>query len=72
MITGAQIRMARGYLRWYSKELAEKAGAVESTIKRMEQDEGFPIARGAYIEAAYKTLTEAGIGIHCRERRRAG
>jgi len=61
MITGAQIRMARGYLRWSAKELAEKAGVAESTIKRMEQDEGFPIARGSNIEAVYKTLTSAGI-----------
>jgi hypothetical protein len=27
----------------------------------MEQDEGFPIARGANIEAVYKALTQAGI-----------
>jgi transcriptional regulator with XRE-family HTH domain len=61
MITGAQLRMARGYLRWSAKELADRAGVAESTIKRMEQDEGFPIARGANIEAVYRTLTEAGI-----------
>jgi hypothetical protein len=34
---------------------------AESTIKRMEQDDGFPIARGANIEAVYKTLVDAGI-----------
>ena len=61
MITGAQLRMARGYLRWSAKELADRAGVAESTIKRMEQDEGFPIARGANIEAVYKTLADAGI-----------
>jgi transcriptional regulator with XRE-family HTH domain len=61
MITGAQMRMARGYLRWSAKELADKAGVAESTIKRMEQDDGFPIARGANIEAVYKTLADAGI-----------
>ena len=61
MITGAQVRMARGYLRWSAKQLADKAGVAESTIKRMEQDEGFPIARGANIEAVYKTLADAGI-----------
>jgi DNA-binding Xre family transcriptional regulator len=61
MITGAQIRMARGYLRWSAKELADKAGVAESTIKRMEQDEGFPVARGSNIEAVYKTLVSAGI-----------
>jgi transcriptional regulator with XRE-family HTH domain len=63
MITGAQIRMARGYLRWSAKELADKAGVAESTIKRMEQDEGFPIARGANIEAVYKALIFAGIAL---------
>jgi transcriptional regulator with XRE-family HTH domain len=61
MITGAQIRMARGYLRWSAKELAEKSGVAESTIKRMEQDEGFPVARGGNIEAVYNTLRDAGI-----------
>jgi predicted transcriptional regulator len=61
MITGAQLRMARGYLKWSAKELANKAGVAESTIKRMEQDEGFPVARGANIEAVYKTLADAGI-----------
>jgi hypothetical protein len=53
--------MARGYLRWSARELADKAGVAESTIKRMEQDDGFPIARGANIEAVYKTLADAGI-----------
>ncbi len=61
MITGAQLRMARGYLRWSAKELADKAGVAESTVKRMEQDEGFPIARGANIEAVYRALSDAGI-----------
>ncbi len=61
MITGAQLRMARGYLRWSAKQLADKAGVAESTVKRMEQDDGFPIARGANIEAVYKTLAAAGI-----------
>ena len=41
--------------------MADKAGVAKSTIKRMEQDEGFPIARGANIEAVYKTLADAGI-----------
>ena len=53
--------MARGYLRWSAKELADRAGVAESTIKRMEQGEGFPIARGANIEAVYKALVDAGI-----------
>ena len=50
---------------------------TESTIKRMEQDDGFPIARGANIEAIYKTLADAriilvpenggGVGIRLRK-----
>jgi transcriptional regulator with XRE-family HTH domain len=61
MISGAQIRMARGYLRWSIKELADTAGVAESTIKRMEAEDGFPVARGANIEAVYKALVAAGI-----------
>jgi ribosome-binding protein aMBF1 (putative translation factor) len=61
VITGAQIRMARGYLRWSAKELADRVGIAESTVKRMEQDDGFPIARGTNIEAVYKILVRAGI-----------
>jgi transcriptional regulator with XRE-family HTH domain len=80
MIAGAQIRMARGYLRWSAKELADKAGVAESTIKRMEQGEGFPIARGSNIEAVYKTLIATGIvlvpenggGVGVRLRKGAG
>ena len=41
--------------------MADRAGVAESTIKRMEQDDGFPLARGANIEAVYKTLADAGI-----------
>ena len=61
MITGAQIRMARGYLRWTVKELAENAGVAESTVKRMEAEDGFPAARGGNIAAVYKALVAAGI-----------
>ena len=51
MISGAQVRMARGYLKWSAKELAERAGVAESTVKRIEAEDGFPAARGANIEA---------------------
>ena len=61
MISGAQIRMARGYLRWTVKDLAEKAGVAESTIKRMEAIDGFPAARSGNIEAVHKALVAAGI-----------
>ena len=55
------IENGSGISPWSAKELADKVGVAESTIKRMEQDEGFPIARGANIKAVYKTLANAGI-----------
>ncbi|SEH34313.1 hypothetical protein SAMN02799636_01590 [Methylobacterium sp. 275MFSha3.1] len=42
MVTGAQIRMARGYLRWSVKELAEASGVSSATIKRLELEDGVP------------------------------
>ena len=61
MILGLQIRMARGYLKWSVKELATKSGVAESTIKRMELNDGFPDARGSNIEAVYNALKSAGV-----------
>jgi transcriptional regulator with XRE-family HTH domain len=61
MITGAQVRMARAFLRWSGEDLAKRSDVAVGTIKRMEQDDGFPVARGANIEAVYKTLVAAGI-----------
>ena len=42
MLTGSQMRMARGYLRWSVKELAEASGVSGTTIKRMEDGDGVP------------------------------
>jgi transcriptional regulator with XRE-family HTH domain len=61
MLTGAQIRMGRAFLRWSIADLAKAAGVGQSTIERMEADDGFPAARGGNIEAVYKTLVAAGV-----------
>jgi transcriptional regulator with XRE-family HTH domain len=61
MFTGAQVRMARAFLKWSVAELAEKSGVGISTIQRIEADEGFPTARGGNIDAVYKTLAAAGV-----------
>jgi transcriptional regulator with XRE-family HTH domain len=61
MVTGAQVRMARAFLRWSAVELAEKSGVGISTIQRIESDDGFPIARGGNIEAVHSALAGAGI-----------
>lgn len=42
MLTGAQIRMARGYLNWSVAKLEEMSGVSATTIKRMEKSEGIP------------------------------
>ncbi len=61
MITGAQIRMARGHLRWTVRDLHQKSGVGESTIKRMEEADGFPNSRGNNLETIRKVLENAGI-----------
>lgn len=61
MITGAQMRMARGYLKWSIEELAERAGVAISTVRRMESEDGVPAARGPNIEAVEKAFIQAGI-----------
>jgi transcriptional regulator with XRE-family HTH domain len=61
MFTGAQVRMARAFLKWSLADLAENSGVGISTIQRIEGDDGFPAARGGNIEAVYKTLVAAGV-----------
>lgn len=61
MITGAQIRMARGYLRWSVEQLAKGAGVGLSTIRRMESVDGPPPSTVANLQAVQKTLEAEGI-----------
>jgi len=56
MITGAQIRMARGFLKWSVKDLKEAAAVSEMTIKRMEARDGIPNALGPNIQAVKQAL----------------
>lgn len=59
VITGAQIRMARGFLKWSAKQLAEEAGLGVATVIRMEDYDGLPNAKGGNIEAVYEVLQKA-------------
>jgi transcriptional regulator with XRE-family HTH domain len=61
IFTGAQVRMARAFLKWSIADLAEQSGVGISTIQRIEGEDGFPSARGGNIDAVYKTLSAAGI-----------
>ncbi len=40
LLTGAQIRMARGLLRWSIKDLAEHANIGTTTVKKLEKEDG--------------------------------
>jgi transcriptional regulator with XRE-family HTH domain len=53
--------MARGFLKWSVRDLAERSGVADSTIKRMELVDGEPSARPDNMEAVLRVLQAAGI-----------
>ncbi len=50
------MRMARGYLKWSARELAEAAKVGIATINRMEMYDGIPDARIKTIQAVNRVL----------------
>ena len=60
MLTGAQMRMARGYLRWSVKDLAEASRISATTIKRMEESDGVPKSIADNLLAIQRALEAAG------------
>ncbi|RZA26505.1 MAG: XRE family transcriptional regulator [Proteobacteria bacterium] len=60
-LTGAQIRMARGYLRWSTAELAKRASVGISTVKRAEAEEGVPPINAPNLSAIRTALEAAGV-----------
>ena len=61
MITGAQMRMARGFLRWSVKDLAEAADVSSATVKRMEESDGLPPVLAANLAKVQAALEARGI-----------
>ena len=61
MITTAQIRAARGLLRWTVKDLAEKSGVSTPTIHRLEQEDGIPSGRSQTLAEIQKAIEKAGV-----------
>lgn len=61
MLTGAQIRMARGLLRWSVKDLAEYSGVSTATIKRMEDVDGVPKSIADNLSKIQSVLEKNGI-----------
>ena len=61
MISGAQIKAARGLLAVTSREFAETAGVSWATIKRFELCAGIPQSRAGTLERVRSALESAGI-----------
>lgn len=61
MITAAQVRAARGALRWSAEALAHRAEVGVQTVKRLELQEGVPAARASTLIQLQRTLEAAGI-----------
>jgi transcriptional regulator with XRE-family HTH domain len=61
MITGLQIRAARGALRWSAAKLADMSGVSVPTIQRLEQTDLVPPSRASSLVAIQQALEAAGI-----------
>ena len=61
MISGSQIRAARGFLRWSIRDLAEKSGVSWPTIQRLEQEDGVPNTKAQTLLDVKRALEFAGI-----------
>ena len=61
MISGAQIRAARGLLNWTASDLAVRAGTTRHTVQRLEQSDGIPPSRSQTLLDLKRTFEEAGI-----------
>lgn len=61
MISGPQIRAARGFLDWTQRELATIAVVPVFSIKRIEHEENGKSTLGAQLAAVQATLEAEGI-----------
>jgi len=60
-ITGAQIRAARGLLRWSVVDLAQASGISRAIIRRLEELDGAPSQNDPALPAIEAALTRAGV-----------
>ena len=61
VLTGSQIRGARGILGWMVIELAERSGINRNTIKRLESFDDIPPSRTQSLIELRRVFEEAGI-----------
>ena len=80
LITGAQMRAARGLLRWSADELAKRAKLGVATVRRAEAIDGQPSITEANGDAIRSALERAGVeftdddqtGVRLRKTKRKG
>ena len=80
MLTGEQIRAARGLLRWEQKDLAKASGVSEPTVIRLEKMKGrvsgqigtIQAIKDAFEAAGIEFIVENGGGVGLRFKDRAG
>lgn len=60
-LTGAQIRAARGLVRWSAEELARHARLGRITVTRAESTDGKPSLTEANLAAIRAALEAAGV-----------
>ena len=61
MITGGQLRAARGLIEWKQITLAEKSGLALSTIRRMEGERGLLRSSAENVLKVQQALEDAGV-----------
>ena len=61
MITGGQVRAARGILKWSVHELAKHSGVSTPTIHRMEQIDGIAPTRMQTVLDLKRAFEDAGV-----------
>jgi PAS domain S-box-containing protein len=66
LISGVQVRAARGLLRWSVRDLAEASGVSASSIKRIEEEDGVPEGRDVRSLQAIRSALEA-VGIELNQ-----
>jgi transcriptional regulator with XRE-family HTH domain len=61
IITGAQIRAARAFLRWSAQDLADASKVGVATVRRAEKTDGVPRMIVNNMEAIQRAFETAGI-----------
>ncbi len=61
MITGVQIRAARGLLDWSAQDAAEKSGLTRETVQRLERSSDIPPSRTQSLVDLKKAFEDAGV-----------